>query len=118
MIESALISLVLSSTCAPIEAKRTYLYQFYPEQANLCYRVGGAIISKFDIDRGVRLIEQNIEHNVLSAIRSTVPPYLYGPILYGGDILLRKKIVIPIFKNETFIWFGEQSGGLILNFTF
>jgi hypothetical protein len=118
MIESALISLVLGSTCAPIEAKRTYLYQFYPEQANLCYRVGGAIIGGSDIDRGVRLIEQNIEHNVSSAIRSTVPPYLYGPILYGGDVLLRKRMVIPIFRNDTFIWFGEQSGGLILNFTF
>lgn len=118
MINSALLSLILGSTCAPIEAKRTYLYQFYPEQANLCYRVGGAIIGGTDIDQNVRDIEQNVENTLSNAIRSTVPPYIYGPILYGGDILLKKRLVIPIFKNETFLWLGENSGGLVFSFTF
>lgn len=116
MVKSVILSALVNMTCAPIENQRSYLYAFYPEQEGACHKAAGAILShSTDIDNKMMMFERQIEADVYGKLRSAVPPYLYGPIVVGGNIAMHKRVVIPIWQNKVFVWIGDVGGGVVIN---
>lgn len=115
MLKSTILSFLIQSLCLNIERNREYLYNFYPDQANACYKGAVSKVIEYNLDAPMFLFEKNIENVAYAYIQNVMPPEVYSPIIIGGQVILQKRFAIALYKNNVYLWTNFDTFGINVN---